>query len=93
MKLSRSSGHGERKKWAQFHRAAKAQKVAKHDNIMLTRIRLPAKLPCYIQDLNPAFFCQVLKVEKSFKNIFCFIKAAQRNWAQCLLFNVSAPFI
>ena len=28
---------------AQFHRAAWAQKVAKHNKIMLTRLRLPAQ--------------------------------------------------
>ena len=36
---------------AQFYRAAKAQKDAKHNNIVLTRIRLPAKLPCHMYHL------------------------------------------
>ena len=37
--------------WAEFHRAASAQKLAKHNKIMLSRIRLPAKLPYHMYNL------------------------------------------
>ena len=36
---------------AKFYRAALAQKEAKHKIIMLTRIRLPAKIPCHMYNL------------------------------------------
>ena len=47
---------------AQFHRAAWAHKVSKHNKIMLTIIRLP----CHMYNLWPAHFCWA----KNFKAIF-----------------------
>ena len=38
--------------WAQFHRAAKISKLAEHNKITLTRIRLPAKTPCDMYNLR-----------------------------------------
>ena len=37
---------------AQFHRAAKISKLAEHNKITLTRIRLPAKTPCDTYNLR-----------------------------------------
>ena len=55
--------------WAQFHRAASAQKEAKLHKIMLTTIRLTAKLPCHMYNLW-LVSCSVLRCTQLLNNIF-----------------------
>ena len=58
---------------AQFHRAAKHKKYsrAKHNRIVLiTRIRLPAKIPCHMYNLWLLVSC--FQISRTFlSNIFC----------------------
>ena len=54
-----------------FIELLKAQKVAKHNKIVLTRIRLPAKLPCH-RYISWVVSCSFLLSRKLLGNFFCF---------------------
>ncbi len=55
---------------AQFHRVASAHKFAKHNRMLLTKIRLPAKLPCHVYNLW-LVSCSFLLSRKLLSIIFC----------------------
>ena len=65
------------KEWAQFHRAAlRSIKSTQHNKIMLTRIMLPAKLPCHKSNLW-LVTCWFLLSRKKRWPIFSALKAAE----------------